>query len=80
MIQKIKENWFLILLVSISALWLWANIYLQKEVSKTTDLYKSKLGTEFVLGKDTLTIIDYNSFTEVFILSNKQEINKNLVK
>lgn len=80
MIQKIRENWCLTLIVSVSALWLYINILLQKEVNKTADFYKSKLGTEFVLEKDTLTIVDYNSFTEVFILSNKKEINKNLVK
>ena len=78
--KKLKENWFPILLVLSGIFWLWVNIVIQKAVTSDTNFYKDKLGSNFILGKDTLTIVDYNSFTEVFILSNKQEINKKLVK
>ena len=78
--KKLKENWLAISLVLLGIFWLWINIVTQKAVTSNTNFYKAKLGSKFVLGKDTLTIVDYNSFTEVFILSNKQEINKNLVK
>ena len=78
--KKLKENWLPILLISVCILWLWVTFVTQKAVTSNTNFYKSKLGSKIVLSKDTLTIVDYNSFTEVFILSNKQEVNKNLVK
>ena len=44
-----------------------------------TEEYKSYLGKEFVLGRDTLTIINYNQFKYLFVLSNGTKINSQLV-
>jgi len=38
------------------------------------------LGSEFILDKDTLTIIDYSSFTGTLTLSNGIEINPELIE
>ena len=41
--------------------------------------YKNEIGTEIVLEKDTLMIIDYSFVNSNFILSNGQTINIELI-
>jgi len=51
-----------------------------KDIDSRVQQYRDKLGEQFILEKDTLTIIDYNSFRGVFILSDGREINFDMVK
>lgn len=57
--------------------------YIAGNVSLAIDEEKAKyeiyIGESYILEKDTLTIIDYSSLNETFILSNGVEINYNLV-
>ena len=49
------------------------------EIDKEKNKYKVKIGQKFILEKDTLTIIDYSSIMETFILSNGKEVNASIV-
>ena len=57
--------------------------YIAGNVSLAIDEEKAKyeiyIGESYILEKDTLTIIDYSSLNETFILSNGVEINYKLV-
>jgi hypothetical protein len=79
--MKKLNDWILpilFILLAISFFFLQNGIVKEYEIK--TKFYKSKLGEEFILDKDTLKIVDYNSFEEVFILSDGRKINKEIVK
>lgn len=52
-------------------------------VTKTSDSlkkeYEPEIGKQFILDKDTLTIVDYSTLEESFILSNGKKVNKSLI-
>lgn len=79
--MKKLNDWSMIILLIFLAISLFL---LQKSLVKEFEIernfYKSKLGKEFILGKDTLKIVDYTFFEEVFILSDGRKINKEIVK
>ncbi len=78
---KKLEGWIIpILLVFLAITLTCLQTSLSKEVDSNIKIYKSKLGKEFILDKDTLKIVDYNSFEEVFILSDGRKVNKEIVK
>jgi len=79
--MKKLEDWIIpILLVFLVISLTFLQIFSKKEIDSNIKIYKSKLGKEFILDKDTLKIVDYNSFEEVFILSDGRKINKEIVK
>jgi hypothetical protein len=79
--MKKLNDWILpILFILLAISFFFLQNCLVKEYEIKTKLYKSKLGEEFILDKDTLKIVDYNSFEEVFILSDGRKINKEIVK
>ena len=41
--------------------------------------YKTRIGQEFIFGKDTLKIIDYSLLLESFTMSNGVKVNSSLV-
>ena len=41
--------------------------------------YKTRIGQEFIFGKDTLKIIDYSLLLESFTMSNVVKVNSSLV-
>jgi hypothetical protein len=74
------KNWTIPTLIVLAVIVIsFINYELSNELEVKSTFYKSKLGEQYILEKDTLTIVDYNFFKEVFILSNGKEINKNLV-
>ena len=43
-------------------------------------MYKEEVGQTYVLGGDTLTIVDYSTIKETFTLSNGKEVSYLLIK
>lgn len=41
--------------------------------------YKEKIGTEYILEKDTLTVVDYSFISETFTLSDGRKVNAALI-
>jgi len=79
--MKKLEDWAVpILFVVLTIGYFFSQRAINREIDEKTKVYKSKLGEQFILEKDTLTIIDYNSFRGVFILSDGREINFDMVK
>lgn len=54
--------------------------YADKKIDQENFSYTSKLGTKYVLDKDTLTIVDYSIWNNSFRLSNGKTISKSLIK
>lgn len=52
---------------------------MSSNIDKEQNMYKAKIGSQFILEKDTLTIVDYSSIMETFTLSNGKEVNALLV-
>jgi hypothetical protein len=69
----------IIYIIATGALWYVSVSYLSSEISKEQDKFKVKIGTEFILKKDTLTVVDYSSIMETFTLSNGKEVNASLI-
>jgi uncharacterized protein YxeA len=53
--------------------------YLTSKIEKEQNKYKVKIGTKYVLEKDTLTVVDYSSILETFTLSNEKTVNASLI-
>lgn len=53
---------------------------IRKDVEIIKNRYEPHLGRKVLFKKDSVTIIDYEPFEEVFILSNGKRINYKLVK
>lgn len=49
------------------------------EIKKERNKYEVKIGTKYVLEKDTLTVVDYSSIFETFTLSNGKTVNASLI-
>ena len=49
-------------------------------IKKAEEKYEKHIGKEYILDKDTLTIIDYSILDETLILSNGTSINYKLIK
>lgn len=48
-------------------------------VQEESKMYKARIGTKYVLEKDTFTIIDYSQLEETFTLSNGKKVNSALI-
>lgn len=48
-------------------------------IQKERNKYQDKIGTKYVLEKDTLIVVDYSSVLETFTLSNGNEVNASLI-
>jgi hypothetical protein len=73
---------FVAILFTSALIYLLFKNFVQKpneELNRMDDTFKSQIGKEFVLNKDTLLIIDYSLWSETFTLSNGREVNSNLV-
>jgi hypothetical protein len=51
-----------------------------RQVGNLENKYKAEVGRTVVLGKDTLTIVDYSILMENFTLSNGQKVSYSFVK
>ena len=49
------------------------------KLDEEQNMYKAKIGNQFILEKDTLIIVDYSTIKESFTLSNGKEVNALLV-
>ena len=49
------------------------------EIKKERNKYEVKIGTKYILEKDTLTVVDYSSILETFTLSNGKTVNASLI-
>lgn len=54
--------------------------YLNYKQDKIIEKYKSNLGKEIIIKNDTMTIIDYSLFKEVYIMNNGKEYNSNYIQ
>jgi hypothetical protein len=62
----------------IIGIWLADNV--NNEIKELEQTYKVNLGKKILIDKDSLTIIDYSTFNERYLLSNGKSINKSLFK
>lgn len=46
---------------------------------KIKEKYEKHLGIEYIIQKDTVTVIDYSIIQENFLLSNGQTVNSNII-
>ncbi len=52
---------------------------IKSDVQKEQSVYKAKIGQKFILGKDTLIIVDYSLLTKTFTLSNGSKVSAELI-
>ena len=52
---------------------------IRKELSTEENKYKKHLGKNYIIDKDTLTIVDYSIFLETFTLSDERKVNYMLI-
>ena len=76
-----KKQAFVALALLVVLIFLWNKMYsdLKKEVAVDSEKYKARIGTKFILDKDTLTIVDYSYITKTFSLSNGVNVNEKIV-
>lgn len=53
---------------------------LNNTMQEMDDEYKSNIGKEIILEKDTLTIVDYSLWDETYTLSNGVKVNTDFIK
>jgi len=70
---------FVVLLVLI--VYIVGNIFSngQEKLAQEKAKYVECLGDEYIIDKDTLTIVDYSMWTETFTLSNGKKVNQSLI-
>lgn len=54
-------------------------IIIVNKLEDRNNLYKEKIGTEYILEKDTLTVVDYSFLSETFTLSDGRKVNVALI-
>lgn len=50
------------------------------ELEKQGSIYTNYLGTDIIIGSDTLQVVDYSMFKETLTLENGVEVNINYIK
>lgn len=53
---------------------------LNNTMQEMDDEYKSNIGKEIILEKDTLTIVDYSLWDETYTLSNGVKVSTDFIK
>jgi len=51
----------------------------EEAIQQERERYEQYIGTTYVLDNDTLTIVDYATFTESYTLSNGTIVSKHLI-
>ena len=57
----------------------WLTTSVSSEIDEVQNKYKQRIGTKYVLEKDTLTVVDYSSISQTFTLSNGKVVNASLI-
>ncbi len=57
----------------------WFTTSVSSEIDEVQNKYKQRIGTKYVLEKDTLTVVDYSLISETFTLSNGKVVNASLI-
>lgn len=52
---------------------------LSNKIKEEKSRFKKEVGHEIILEKDTLTVIDYDSWSETFTLSDGKEVDASIV-
>jgi hypothetical protein len=53
--------------------------FVENNINNEIKKYKSKLGEKYIIGNDTLIILDYSMFDENFTLSNGNKVSSIVV-
>lgn len=69
----------IILFIFLSIGFIKSTIKAKNEIEQVTEEYKSHIGNEFVIGKDTLMIVDYSIWNENYTLDNGLKVNAKLI-